>query len=81
MPAPLPVHSDKLSCGGRACAICGNCRDWFWRPNDNIKNPKTFTKRNNAKCTGVHHVYYVKSGHYVGYGDDINICECEDNRS
>jgi hypothetical protein len=37
----------NLPCNGRACANCGFCCDWYWRPNGNQKD---FTKRDDATC-------------------------------
>ena len=84
-------YSDqKLGCEGHACATCGNCRDWYWRPSGNIDNPKIYTKRNDASCIrdradfyGRHRFdypidnyrYYYHSSY--GYG----LCECDNNSS
>ncbi len=43
-----PYSDKQLNCHGRACAKCGNCRDWYWTP-DNDK--KVYKKRNDTSCT------------------------------
>jgi hypothetical protein len=42
-----PSSDKQLACHGRACAHCGNCRDWSWAPG----NHKVYTKRDDAVCT------------------------------
>ena len=45
------MYSDKqLDCRGHACAKCGYCRDWYWRPDPNGQGLKIYTKRPNASC-------------------------------
>jgi hypothetical protein len=47
-------YSDKkLDCEGRACARCGLCRDWYWRPDNGRKH---YTKRSDASCVGSEYV-------------------------
>ena len=46
--ATNPSYSQKiLQCRGRACAKCGYCRDWYWKPADRAK---VYTKRPDATC-------------------------------
>ncbi len=48
-PKTSSPYSDKqLDCHGRACAKCGNCRDWHWVPDD---DKKIYTKRDGVACT------------------------------
>ena len=45
------MYSDtQLGCRGHACAKCGYCRDWYWRPDPNGQGLKIYTKRPNASC-------------------------------
>ncbi|CAF1582090.1 unnamed protein product, partial [Rotaria sordida] len=43
-----PYSNLQLECKGRACAKCGECRDWFWRPDGKYR--KKYTKRDDATC-------------------------------
>ncbi len=55
-----PYSDKELRCGGRACAKCGFCRDWYWSPNG---NGKRYTKRDDANCC-----YASPSRRYYFYG-------------
>jgi hypothetical protein len=47
--ATNPLHPQKvLKCGGRACAKCGQCHDWYWKPHGKTKS---YTKRLDGTCT------------------------------
>jgi hypothetical protein len=82
-----PYSDTKLGCGGHACAECGNCRDWYWSPDDN-DDKKRYTKRNGANCCGFdvrrfYGGYYHDRGTYT-YGVVTNfdgLCECDDNQN
>ena len=43
-----PYSKRQLNCKGRACAKCGECRDWCWRPGGQYR--KKYTKRGDATC-------------------------------
>jgi len=80
------VYSDtQLGCRGHACAKCGYCRDWYWRPDPNGQGLKIYTKRPNASCIYNHDGLGGLGGHYghghgfFNFGDCL--CECEDNQS
>jgi hypothetical protein len=92
-PEKSSVYSNKeLGCNGRACAKCGNCRDWYWYVDGDHKR---YTKRTDASCitpdqqyrcryyaffTGGRYVYWhyiEKNGQLLGV---VHMCECDDNQ-
>ena len=83
----LQSSDKKLDCKGRACAKCGYCRDWCWRPKADTNDPKDYKKREDATCTdGYDGRGYDGDGrgydgrYYHGYGRRRRLCECDDNR-
>ena len=93
IPEKSSVYSDKeLGCKGRACAKCGNCRDWSWYPECGYK---TYTKRTDASCTAREHSYHCRYYAYFTGGRTVywhyiledgktigivHMCECENNQ-
>lgn len=68
-----------LYCKGRACAKCGFCRDWYWRPGSFYG--KYYEKRVDATCTYLYR-YDLLYGYYHYYGDyNYSLCQCDDNWS
>ncbi|CAF1276312.1 unnamed protein product [Adineta steineri] len=61
----MSAYSDKkLHCEGRACAKCGHCRDWYWRPDG---DKKVYKKRNDARCFYQYGGYPYHPGGYDHY--------------
>ncbi len=88
-----PYSSRKHRCKGRACAKCGECRDWYWSFQSSWNpwsNTKVYTKRLDATCAGTYYGYRGYSfnydpGYYHTYPHTIGtyqilLCECDDNR-
>jgi hypothetical protein len=89
----LAYSNKEIGCKGRACATCGNCRDWYWHPEGD--DYKTYTKRTDASCTAPDHSYRCRYYAYFTGGRTIywhylledgkvigvvHMCECENNQ-
>ena len=57
----------QLDCRGHACAKCGYCRDWYWRPNPDNEHLTIYTKRPTSTCI-YDHCTYLKTGCGYGFG-------------
>jgi hypothetical protein len=64
--ANSPYSDKQLDCNGRACANCGNCRDWYWTPGN---DKKVYKKRGDAVCT---HPLGQVAVHRCGGVHDVN---------
>jgi hypothetical protein len=85
----------EIPCGGRACARCGKCRDWYWTPYSLFfLDKKAYMKRIDSTCTagwgGIYDSQYdcdccFGGGSYYhlfcGWCCFGRHCECEDNQS
>ncbi len=75
------MNQKELSCGGQPCSICGACRDWYQRRNDD-----DIVKRHDASCNR-EYIYrhdlvrHPDSDYYNNeyYPLQSLICMCRDN--
>jgi hypothetical protein len=73
----MVMYSHKqIRCGGRACARCGKCRDWYWRY---VNKKMRHKKRYDANCALMDPNYYNDDGAYHD-SDFHTVCQCDDNR-